>query len=260
MAGEIVHIGREPGWSRITLRGPRGNAVGTDMIEELSVALPETAGDPGCAGVLLTAEGSLFCPGLDLAEVLEFDREEMSCFIGAFTSLVREMYAFPKPLVCAIEGHALAGGMLVALTADWRVIGEHTLIGLNELKVGVPLPYAMARLVAATVPRSLVSEVALLGANVPGERAVQNGLAQECAPAAEVEKRAIVRLRTFLERDPDAFATTKRFLREPVIAEMEAGDELHRDRFLDVWFSPASRLRLQAAHESLFGAKPGVDL
>ncbi len=256
---DALRIESDGGITRWTMCGPRGNAMGSAMIEALEEAASCAAGDPDCRGVLLRSERSLFCPGLDLAEAHGYDREEMACLIDGFTGMVRRLHRFPKPLVAALGGDVLAGGMLVALAADWRVIGAQTRIGLNEMRVGAPLPFPMARLLAASVPPGSLTDVALAGKNFAGEDAVAAGLAHESAPPDEVESRAETKLAELADQHADAFATTKHFLRASTAAVMEAGEAEHRDRFLDVWFSPEARARLDAAHARLFGAKATGD-
>ena len=124
----------------VRLDREHGNAVNDDLLQGLMTAYNEAIADPEVRGVLLASAGKLFSPGLDLRDLLEFDRRQMHRFMSRFSACLIVMYTCPKPVVAALGGHALAGGCVLALTAEWRVLKEGALIGLNEVRVGVPLP------------------------------------------------------------------------------------------------------------------------
>src|SRR6185369_9186649 len=103
--------------------------------------------------LLASAHPKLFSPGLDLVSLYEYDRPAMESFLGKFAATIWSLYDLRKPVVAAIAGHAVAGGCVLALTADYRVLRRGGVqIGLNEVKVGVPLPWSVALLLRASVP------------------------------------------------------------------------------------------------------------
>ena len=143
-------------------------------------------------------------------------------------------------------GAAVAGGCLLALTADHRMLCRGAVIGLNEVKVGVPLPWSVTVLVRATVNPAAIGQVALLGRNFTDEAAVQVGLAHEVHPADGFEAACLERLAEFTEKDTRALATTKCWLREPVLCDMRAHESERIESFLDGWFAEQTRERLRA--------------
>ena len=168
-----------------------------------------------------------------------------------FSAAVLTLYTFPKPLVAVMHGHALAGGCVLALTADWRVLGRGAVTGLNEVRVGVPLPFGVALIVRGSVPANKITEVALLGRNFTDEAAIAAGLADELADAADVETVSRARLEEFAAKDAFAFAVTKRYLRSPVVERIRANNRLLIPEWLDGWFSPGTRARISAIVEEL---------
>ena len=125
----------------LRLSKARGNAIDEPLVEDLARAAVAVAADDGVRGVLLaSAHPTLFCPGLDLVALAEYDRGSMERFMTAFAIAVWGLYGLPKPVVAAVGGAAVAGGCILALTADHRVLKRGAPIGLNEVKVGVPLP------------------------------------------------------------------------------------------------------------------------
>jgi enoyl-CoA hydratase len=230
----------------IRLDRAHGNAIDDTFVESFVAALAEAESDPEIGGVLLTAGGKIFCPGLDLQELVVLDRDAMEKFMRRFSAMVLTLYTFPKPVVASIHGHALAGGCVVAMCADWRVARRGAVIGLNEVKVGVPLPFGVALIVRDAVPKHRLTAVALLGRNFSDEDALTSGLADELAEAEAVETQARARLDEFLAKDTFAFAVTKRYLRSPVVERVRANNALLLPEWLDGWFSKGTQERIAA--------------
>jgi enoyl-CoA hydratase len=201
--------------------------------------------------LLCSAHPKLFCPGLDLLSLVEYDRASLERFLGVFVELIPALYGFSRPLVAGLSGHAVAGGCVLALTADLRVLRRGAQIGLNEVKVGVPLPWSVATLLRASVPAAALTRVALLGENFSDQAALEAGLAHELAEAEGFEETCLARLRELTERDAYSLSATKRYLREPVLEAMRERERERARDFLDGWFSDATRERIRAVVASL---------
>jgi enoyl-CoA hydratase len=175
----------------------------------------------------------------------------MRRFMTLFAAAVAGLYGLPKPVVAAVGGAAVAGGCILALTADHRVLKRGAAMGLNEVKVGVPLPWSVTQLLRATVHAPALSRIALLGRNFPDEEAVELGLADEVAEAEGFEATCLARLAEYADKDPQALATTKAWLREGLLAEMTAHEAERIGAFLDRWFSAGTQERIRATVASL---------
>jgi enoyl-CoA hydratase len=231
---------------------PRGNAIDGGFLQEMAEALRVLAADDGANAVLLaSAHPKLFCPGLDLVSLSALDRPALDAFMRAFGDVALGLYGLAKPVVAALSGHAVAGGCVLALTADHRILRRGAQVGLNEVKVGVPLPWSVALLLRASVPPSSLSRVALLGSNFTDEEAVALGLVHEVREAEGFEQACLARAEEFADKDPRAAALTKTYLRASVLAEMRSQEDARRADFLDAWFSPAGQARIQAVIQSL---------
>jgi enoyl-CoA hydratase len=247
-----VGIERQGTLAVLRLYKARGNAIDEPLVEELSRAAAEVAQDASVRGVLLASGHSgLFCPGLDLVALAGYDRTSMERFMMSFAVAVWALYGLPKPVVAAVGGAAVAGGCILALTADHRVLKRGAPIGLNEVKVGVPLPWTVTRLLRATIHAPALSRVALLGRNFVDAEAIETGLADEVAEAEGFEAACLARLEEYADKDPLALATTKAWLRESVLAEMMAREAERVQGFLDGWFSPGTQERIRATVASL---------
>ena len=225
----------------------RGNSIDEPLTRDLIQAAADLAADPAVRGVLLTsAHPKLFSPGLDLVTLIELDRKAMERFMLLFADMVWALYGLAKPMVAGVNGHAVAGGCILALTADHRVLRRGgAQIGLNEVRVGLPLPWTVTELLRASVPPNALSQVALLGRNFTDEEALRVGLADELADASGFEDHCLLRLDEFVEKDSYAVATTKAALRHDVLAAMKAHEVLRIGPWLDGWFSDTTRSRMR---------------
>jgi Delta3-Delta2-enoyl-CoA isomerase len=225
----------------------RGNAIDEPFTQELLEVAKQLGTDPGVRGVLLaSAHPKLFSPGLDLVTLLEYDRAAMERFMRLFAEAVWALYALPRPVVAAVSGHAVAGGCILALTADYRVLRRGGVqLGLNEVKVGVPLPWSVALLLRASVPPGALTQVALLGRNFADDDALAVGLADQLADADGFEDFCRARLEEFADKDTASIAITKGYLREGVLREMRSREKDEMGAWLDRWFSDSTRERIR---------------
>ncbi len=235
----------------VRMSARHGNAINEDLLTALAATLGEAEENPEVDAVVLASGGKLFSPGLDLQELLELDRSAMEEFMDHFGSTMLSLYTYPKPVVAALSGHAVAGGCVMSLNADWRILRQGARIGLNEVKVGVPLPYGVAILLREMVHRPYLTEIALLGNNFTDQRAVEVGLVHEIHGAEGFEEHCLARAREFAERDLAAFAITKKYLRSTALERMRVGDSPYRREFLDCWFARETRGRIEAIVEGL---------
>ena len=246
-----VELSFDGGLATLRIGRAHGNAINPDLAQALIHACDQLEVNRSVRGVLFTSAGKLFSPGLDLQELIELDRAAMAEFLALFGRCIRRLYLFPKPVVAAIRGHAVAGGCVLALTADWRVAKRGVRIGLNEVKVGVPFPYDVAMILRESANRSHLTEVAMFGHNYSDEAAVGAGLVHEIAAADGFEEHCMRRLGELAEKDPRAFAMTKRYLRSPVETRMQEADDTHDADFLDAWFSPETQDRIRGIVQQL---------
>ena len=146
----------------------------------------------------------------------------------------------------------MAGGKADAENCRMLRVDEEALRpGLNEVKVGVPFPYGVAMLLRESVPGRHLEEIALFGRNYRGEEAVRIGLAHETHPADGFEEHALTRLRELAAKDAAAFAITKRYLRSATVERIMADEARLAPDFVDRWFSPSTRGKIQAIVDEL---------
>ena len=249
----MIRLDREGPLALLRLDKARGNAIDEPLSLELIRVSRELDADDSVRGVFLgSAHPKLFCPGLDLVSLIEYDRPTLERFMRVFTEAVWALYFMKKPVVAGISGHAVAGGCILALTADYRILRRGGVqIGLNELKIGVPLPWSVVLLLRASVPPTSLATTALLGSNPTDEAAVAAGLAHTLADAEGFTATCLEKLRDFADRDPQSFAITKSYLRGDVLREMRAHEAEEADLWLDCWFSKPTQERIRKIVSSL---------
>jgi enoyl-CoA hydratase len=249
---KTLRIERDGAVAVLRLDKARGNAIDQPLLDDLKTACRELSADTSVHGVLVaSANPKLFCPGLDLVTLIGYDRPALQRFMLEFSDAFGALYGLRPPVVAAVNGHAVAGGCILALAADYRILRRGAQIGLNEVKVGVPLPWSVAVLLKASVAPSALARIALLGRNFADEDALAVGLAHELADADGFEQACRARLSEFVEKDAHAIATTKAYLRGAVLDEMRSREREAIGDFLDGWFSEPTQARIRQTVESL---------
>lgn len=199
----------------LTLNRPEvRNALSWDLRAALHAAFSEAKEDAGIRVVILTGAGRAFCSGLDLAEletVRAKSSEENLEDSAALAQLFKLIYTFPKPVVAALNGHALAGGAGLASVCDLTVVSEAAKLGYTEARIGF-----VAALVGVFLVRQVGEKAArdlLLSARLVSAReALTMGLVNEVRPPAEVLPRAIELAQSLRANSPTSLALTKRLL------------------------------------------------
>jgi enoyl-CoA hydratase/carnithine racemase len=224
------------------------NAIGLELVTDLAGILQEVP--LRFDGMVLAGGRKFFSIGLDLPALLELEREPMAQFWEQFDTLVAALYTLSLPTVCAIAGHATAGGTILALACDHRMVAEgRKLIGLNEINIGVPVPF-----LADLMLRQIVSERSATAMIYGGElllpdKARQIGLADDICPEDTIEAAALALAERLAAKPHTAFALVKANRVAAVRRRFERDRHTQSRAFLDCWFEPAVQAMLAEAAE-----------
>ena len=201
----------------LTLNRPEvRNALDQELRRELLSALDEAEHDPGVRVLILSGEGSAFCAGMDLGELeglLERTHEEHLADSRDLADLFRRIYAFPKPVVAAVNGHAIAGGAGLASVCDVVVMSELAKFGYTEARIGFVAAVVSVFLTRMAGERA-ARELLLEARPVSAAEALELGLVSEVVPEERVMERAIEVARAIAANSPMALAASKRLLVE----------------------------------------------
>jgi len=224
----------------VVLEGPGKNALGTALMRQLLGALRSAAGEP----VLLHGAGDAFCAGLNLKEMAALDAAGMAAFLALLEDMVQALYEYPGPTAAAVNGHAIAGGCVLALACDWRVMSAApgARIGLNEVAIGARFPPRTWALVRARVPAASIERVVLGAQLADPSGALALGLVDELAedPLAVARQRLAV----LAHHPSDAYAVAKRGIRGVLAPGAEALARW-RGEDLAAWTSPQFRALIE---------------
>jgi len=231
----------------LRLEGGKANAMTPDLLDTLERMIDGFERGSATAAVL-TGYERYFSGGLALPHIIDFDVVEMRRFIEHFSRAMTRVFACEKPIVAAINGHAIAGGCVLALMCDWRIsAGDPAVrIGLNEAQLGLGLPAIILESLRAAVPPASLVPIALEGTLFAPDAALAVGLVHELAPAGDLIARATAKAKAFAARPAAGVAQIKHALRAPSLAAIARTADADTTRWLDTWFSPAAQSRLRA--------------
>jgi enoyl-CoA hydratase/carnithine racemase len=238
----------------ITFARGKANALNAELVEELHAAFAQTERDASVRGVVLASDHpKLFSGGFDVDEVFSYDEPTMGRFFGRFLDLFERMRHLPKPLVCAVGGHAYAGAAILALACDRRIFVDGDVgFAINEVNLGVVLPDPTIAVIVETLGLRTARHLLLDGAVFKGQDALRAGIVDEVVPAREVLTRAIGCARLFASKPPLAYAEHKRALLAKGTPRLEgAARELAVASFMTRWVSEESVAARAALVESL---------
>lgn len=242
----IQHIQKD-GFTIVQLNRGKANAINKEMVDELRNTFRDLDADPAVGGIILTGTPGFFSAGLDVIELYQYDEEQMREFMMAFGSLHVEMVRFSKPLICVVTGHCPAGGTVLAITADYRVMvdDERFSLGLNEMKVNVQISKNLIESYSFWLGRSLANRFVLEGKLLNPREAAGAHLVDQLASADDLMGLAEAKMKEYLAADPDIFTYTKKLIRKDWIAAHESSGMEDLEQTLQIWWKPEIRKRME---------------
>jgi enoyl-CoA hydratase/carnithine racemase len=249
MDSKLVSLEKNKNIAVIQLSHKTTNAISQELVEELAEVVGSVKADDSLRALVLTsANDKFFSIGFDIPSLLPLEQEQFSAFYRSFNQLCLDLYTFPKPTVAAIKGHAIAGGCVLALCCDVRVIADdRKLIGLNEVKLGVPVPYVADRILHVLIGARNAREVMELGEFYPPEDALRIGLVDFVQPQDQVLSKSLEQARLLSAAPGEAFALVKANRVESVMVEILGRLAVKQLRFVECWYTDAARQPLKDA-------------
>jgi enoyl-CoA hydratase len=217
---------------------PPVNALDLDLLERITASMRGIDGP-----VVITGAGRCFSAGVDLRAIVDGGSEYAERFVPAISEAVLAVFDHPGPVVAAINGHAIAGGCVLAMCADVRLMSGGTL-GLTELAVGVPFPVAALEICRAGMGIS-AARAALGAKTIDADSALARGWVDEVVGKDDLLEKALATARELGQYSPAAYAATKAQLHKPVRAAIDAGTAADADVRAS-WISEETRDRINA--------------
>jgi len=215
------------------------SALDLELVESLALAFAEIATSDARA-VVLTGTGTTFSAGVDLFRLVDGGREYAERFVPALSRMLLDLFAMPKPVIASVNGHAIAGGAILTLAADYRLMAAGTArIGIPEMLVGVPFPPSVLEAVRFALPPQHLQMLIYTGRSVTPDDALRYGLIDEVVEADKLASRTAELAQHFATRIPETFALTKRQLRDKTIDRAKHYAAEFDGEVLEAWSDPA---------------------
>jgi enoyl-CoA hydratase/carnithine racemase len=245
----MISLDRQKNVAVLKLDRSTTNAINLELVETLSSALQEVKHDPRVRALVLTsANNKFFSIGFDIPELYDLDRSEFETFYREFNNLCLDLYTLPKPVVASLNGHAIAGGCILALCCDYRLMAaDKKLIGLNEVKLGVPVPYLADCILRELVGIRLARQIMETGDFYSSEQALQVGLVDQALPLELLLPNALQKASSLGDSPGEAFALIKQNRIESIEAQILARWHKKQAAFIDCWYSQEARELLKLA-------------
>ena len=207
----------------VQLDGGKVNQINTAMLQDLKDIFLALDQDDSVQGVILSGRPHGFSAGLDIASLSSGGVEYAQVFWRCFHETLQALIRFSKPFVCAITGYAPAGGTILTLCADYRIMGKGPkhVIGMHELKLSMLIPKIFSDIYAYHLGEKQAWEAVQLKKLFNSDEALEVGLVNESVPVEEVLDRAEVYLKSLLNVYPPVFIETKRLMRQNLLKIVE---------------------------------------
>ncbi|RYF23400.1 MAG: enoyl-CoA hydratase/isomerase family protein [Flavobacteriales bacterium] len=236
----------------ITLNRGKSNSLNREMVTELQDMLHNIENDENIGGIIITGKEHFFSAGLDLIELYHYNEEEAKSFWNLFLNFSAQITAFKKPLVAAVNGHSPAGGCVLALACDARVMSEGKyIIGLNEVPVGIIVPNSIFSLYSFWLGQATAYRNLLAGKLFSPEEALTVGLVDEVVKPESILTAAERKVRKYMAFEANTWQQSKLNLRKQLIATTSADQSIDLEIMLKQWWSPATRAILKSLIDNL---------
>lgn len=230
----------------VTLTRGKVNALNNAVVNELREQLKALEADNGIKAVVLTGSGKFFSFGFDIPEFLSFTKDEFTDYLTNFTDLYTYLFLYPKPVVAALNGHTIAGGCMLALACDHRIMAfGKGKISLNEIAFGSSVFAGSTEMLRFWIGNADAARVLYSGAMYPAEEAMGMGLVQGVASQGNLLVQAKQIALGLGSKHLPAFASIKSLLRGPIAEDMTAREGKSIKAFVDIWYSEPTWKKLQ---------------
>jgi enoyl-CoA hydratase/carnithine racemase len=252
----MLNIIRHDAIVELRLARPPVNALDPELVRRLRAAV-EAAPAQGARGIVLSGHPGMFSAGLDVPALLQLDRPALIAFWQDFFGLCAALASSPIPAVAAISGHSPAGGAVLAIFCDYRVMARSSdpekpfRIGLNEVQVGLSVPECIQFALRRLIGRYRAERLMVSGIMPTAEQALTLGMVDELADAEHVVARALDWLHALLKLPPQAMSTTRLLSRSDLIDVFADPTALSVEEFADGWFGAESQTVLKGLVEKL---------
>jgi len=241
----IVSFEKNNGIGWLKMNRPPVNAINSRMVDELLAYLNNIKNDTSVKGIILTGLPGYFSAGLDVMELFPLRKGQILDFWERFYELLVTVFTFPKPVFSSISGHCPAGGTVLAIMTDYRIMSEGQFtIGLNEVAVGLVIPYGIGYVAQYLCGQRNAEKLALTAKLIFPQDALKYGLIDEIQPADEIAGHSQGLMEDWLRLPQMQQRITKMQFRKPIIDYMLKNKNADLKQVTDIWFTPEFQMAM----------------
>ncbi|MCG2633384.1 MAG: enoyl-CoA hydratase/isomerase family protein [Gammaproteobacteria bacterium] len=242
----MIETLRHDAVAELCLTNPPANAMGLPFIHAVTEAV-RSAPDEGARAIVLSNSGTIFSAGLDVPSLLPLERDGIVTLWRDLFHMMRSMIASPIPVIGALGGHAPAGGCVMAICCDYRIMAEEPKfkIGLNEVAVGIPMPDMLYQVLRYLVGSHQAANMCTTAELMTPQKALRIGLVNELAPADQVRDLAINYAQGVTQLPPNAMQQTRQRTRSELLEMAPEPDEQTLMTVVDSWFTEETQATLR---------------
>lgn len=242
----MLHESRDRGVVTLTLARGKASALDLELVEALAGRLEALAG-ASVGAIVLTGTGAIFCAGVDLFRLADGGRNYVARFLPAMDRMFEALFMFPAPVVAAVNGHAIAGGCILACACDRRLMTDgRARIGLPELKVGVPFPPLVVEIMRSAVAPPHLNELLYIGRTYEPSEALGRGIVDELTAPDELLPRAHRAAAELAAAPAVSFRLTKRAIRTPYVDRARRTSAAEAGALEAAWSSDETHAAIRA--------------
>lgn len=253
MSEDNLRVEGEDGIVTLTLAHAPANALDAVFLEEIETEIAALEQQKDWRALIITGVGSIFCAGVDLKKLPQLDVAGQDRLINALNKTYARLYALDRPVIAAINGHAIAGGMIMALCCDYRIaVHGAARFGLTEARVGVAFPVSALEIALAELRPDIAHNWLMFAETIDGPSALAQGALHELVTQRDLLSRAREKARDLAAIPQTGYAGVKVQVRERALARMRTAIENNAEPQLGGWLSDEART---AALDVLAGRK-----
>ena len=255
--GQMIKSYQEGEQQVIQLCHGKASALDLEFAREIAIQFEQAAHNPEVNSLVLTGTGKIFSAGVDLFRLVKEGPSYAEAFLEALGQCFRSIFSIPKPVVAAINGHAMAGGVVMAMACDERVLIKGPIQwGVPEIPVGVGFPPLAFEILQGKISPTILDALCLRGESVDGDQVEAWSLIQERVEADQLLPSALKRAQS-LAQQPDAFRLYKHQRTSPRVRAAEADTEGIR-RTHQLWTSRETHLKIADYLEKNLSRRPQI--
>ncbi len=233
----MIDVREAQGIAVVELAHGKANALDVELCAALSAVLTQLSAER--RAVVLTGRGRIFSAGVDLTRLVAGGVAYARAFLPVLVQAIQSVFEYPWPLVAAVNGHAVAGGCVLASAADRCIIVDAPVhVGIPELRVGVPFPAAAIEIMRETLEPARFRALVLGGATLNAAEAQAWGLVDEVVAADALLPRALSVVADLMQISPDVYRVTKAQMRRPALQRIAATSTEYGEEVLSLWTLP----------------------